>query len=184
MRPLVAGDIEDLYAIAADPGVWEQHPSKDRTQRAVFAVWFAEAVLSHGALAVVRRDRPEVIGNSRYVPTRNPDEIEIGWTFLARSCWGGAYNGDIKAVMLRHAFDSVSKVVFTVHSQNVRSQTAVLRLGASLVGVMPDPHGRGENNKYELARESWRRPDPKGRRAVSAASARTRVACATFADGL
>ena len=30
-------------------------------------------------------------------------EVEIGWTFLARRCWGGAYNREVKRLMLDHA---------------------------------------------------------------------------------
>ncbi|HET8617812.1 MAG TPA: GNAT family N-acetyltransferase [Acidimicrobiales bacterium] len=72
-----------------------------------------------------------IIGTShfgRYDHTR--DEVEIGWTFLARSHWGGPYNGEMKRLMLRHAFRSVDTVVFRVHSLNFRSQRAVVKLGA------------------------------------------------------
>ena len=30
LEPLEAGDFERLYAVAADPLIWEQHPSSDR----------------------------------------------------------------------------------------------------------------------------------------------------------
>ncbi len=32
LRPLQAEDYHDLYAIAADPLIWEQHPVKDRNK--------------------------------------------------------------------------------------------------------------------------------------------------------
>jgi len=35
IEPLEAGDFERLYAVASDPLIWEQHPSKDRYQRPV-----------------------------------------------------------------------------------------------------------------------------------------------------
>src|SRR2546421_11441478 len=34
--------------------------------------------------------------------TKKKSEIEIGWTFLARSHWGGIYNREMKQLMLRH----------------------------------------------------------------------------------
>ena len=34
--PLKETDFEALYAVASDPLIWEQHPNKDRYQRAVF----------------------------------------------------------------------------------------------------------------------------------------------------
>jgi hypothetical protein len=30
LYPLEENDFEDLYAVAADPKIWEQHPNKDR----------------------------------------------------------------------------------------------------------------------------------------------------------
>ena len=81
-------------------------------------------------------DDDQVIGSSRfhaYDPERS--EIEIGWTFLARSRWGGLYNREMKQLMLRHAFRFVKKVVFLVGPQNLRSQRALEKIGA----VREDP---------------------------------------------
>jgi RimJ/RimL family protein N-acetyltransferase len=79
----------------------------------------------------VDRARGALIGASRY-DNYDPEasEVEIGWTFLARSYWGGAYNADVKRVMLEHAFQSVETVVFLVDAQNQRSRRAVEKLGA------------------------------------------------------
>ena len=155
LRPVQQSDFAALYAIASDPLLWEQHPSKDRTQKAVFLGWFHEAMESGGALVVIDRRDGRIIGTSRfdaYDQSRN--EVEIGWTFLARSHWGGMYNGEMKRLMLRHAFRSVDAVVFKVHSLNLRSQRAVEKLGAARVGTEVDQRGRGEN--YILRLEASR----------------------------
>lgn len=131
LRPLQETDFGALYVIASDPLLWEQHPSKDRTQKVVFQRWFAEAVASGGALVVIDRRDGRTIGTSRfdgYGQTRN--EVEIGWTFLARSHWGGPYNAEVKRLMLRHAFRSVDAVLFRVHSLNLRSQGGLARSGS------------------------------------------------------
>jgi N-acetyltransferase len=60
-----------------------------------------------------------VIGSSRfhgYDPRKS--EIEIGWTFLSRSYWGGTYNQEMKKLMLRHAFQFVRSVIFVIGPQN------------------------------------------------------------------
>ena len=153
VRPLREEDFEPLYAVASDPLVWEQHPSKDRTQRRVFRRWFDDALASGGALAVIDRGDDAIIGSSRYArydPQRG--EVEIGWTFLARSRWGGTYNGELKRLMLDHAFRSVTCVVFRVNTLNLRSQRAVEKLGARRVGTEIDPEGRGENHVFRLVR--------------------------------
>ena len=42
LRPLKEGDLEDLYNVASDPFIWEQHPSKDRCKRDVFELFFKD----------------------------------------------------------------------------------------------------------------------------------------------
>jgi len=36
LRPLRPGDFHDLYAVASDPLIWEQHPIPDRYKEEVF----------------------------------------------------------------------------------------------------------------------------------------------------
>jgi RimJ/RimL family protein N-acetyltransferase len=91
-----------------------------------------------------------VIGSSRfhgYDPERG--EVEIGWTFLARSHWGGSYNGEMKQLMLRHAFRFVGSVVFLVGLQNLRSQRAVEKIGGVRTGSRLDAGGR-DSHVYRI----------------------------------
>ena len=59
LRPLRAEDFEDLYAIAADPLIWEQHPVKHRHERAGFLAPFA-------------RDQGSTRGAGTVISTRSP----------------------------------------------------------------------------------------------------------------
>jgi RimJ/RimL family protein N-acetyltransferase len=143
LRPLRPEDFRDLYAVAADPLIWEQHPNQDRHREEVFRQFFHEALESGGALIVIDSDDNQVIGSSRY-HAYDPEksEIEIGWTFLARSRWGGLYNREMKQLMLRHAFRFVKKVVFLVGPQNLRSQRALEKIGAVRADPRLDASGR------------------------------------------
>src|SRR5262245_8755224 len=131
LRPLTAEDYDDLYAVAADPLIWEQHPVKERSERQGFQLFFREALASGGALIVIDNRTQRVIGSSRFHGfDYEKSEVEIGWTFLARSHWGGRYNGEMKRLMLQHAFQFVRSVVFLIGPHNVRSQRAVEKIGA------------------------------------------------------
>ena len=133
LRPLTAGDREALYAIARDPAVWALHPHSDRWREDVFADYFADGLASGGALTALSRDTGEVIGWSRYSSRFTlPGEIEIGWTFLGRDWWGGAYNADMKRVMIAHAFGFVDRVIFRIGPGNLRSRRAAEKIGAVL----------------------------------------------------
>jgi len=151
LRPLRADDFERLFSVSSDPLLWEQHPSKERAERSGFERWFEEAVACGGALTVIDCRDGRIIGTSRFHGyDEDRREVEIGWTFLARSHWGGAYNSEMKRLMLQHAFGSVDAVLFRVHSENFRSQRAVEKLGAVRVGTEIDALGRGENYVFRL----------------------------------
>jgi RimJ/RimL family protein N-acetyltransferase len=143
LRPLRPEDFQDLYAVASDPLIWEQHPQTDRYKEDVFKEFFRGALDSGGAFIAIDRKDGRVIGSSRF-HGYNPEksEIEIGWTFLARSHWGGVYNREMKQLMLRHAFRFVASVVFLVGPQNFRSQKAMEKIGGVRVGSRPDATGR------------------------------------------
>ena len=152
LRPLRAEDFAELYAVAADPLLWEQHPAKNRYQPEVFRTFFDGAVASGGALTVRDTRDGRVIGSSRFHGyNEEKSEVEIGWTFLARSHWGGAYNGEMKALMMGHAFGSVARVIFVIGTENLRSQKAVEKIGGVRTGARLDDEGR-ESFVYEIAR--------------------------------
>ena len=88
LRPLRPEDHRDLYAVASDPLIWEQHPVKNRHEAAVFPEFFSESLHSGGSLLATDAETQRVIGSSRFFGYREESEVEIGWTFLARSHWG------------------------------------------------------------------------------------------------
>jgi N-acetyltransferase len=143
LRPLRAEDFHDLYAVASDPLIWEQHPNSDRYKEEVFQQFFREALESGGALIAIDAKDGHVIGSSRFHGyDEGKSEIEIGWTFLARSYWGGIYNGEMKHLMLRHAFRFVNSVIFVIGPQNYRSQRAVEKIGGVREGLRREANGR------------------------------------------
>ena len=152
LRPLRADDFDDLYAVASDPLIWEQHPARDRYRREVFNELFRESLASGGALLALDHSTGKIIGSSRYhAYSAETSEVEIGWSFLARAYWGGKYNGEMKRLMLRHAFQYVKRVVFLIGPQNVRSQKAIEKLGAVRAGARRDAAGR-ESYLYEVTK--------------------------------
>lgn len=152
LRPLRAEDFQDLYTVASDPLIWEQHPARDRYREEIFREYFEEALASGGALIAVDSRDERVIGASRFHGySTEKSEIEIGWTFLARTHWGGVYNGEMKRLMIGHAFHFVEHVIFLIGPRNFRSQRAVEKLGAVRRGIGCDAAGR-ESVVYALSR--------------------------------
>jgi RimJ/RimL family protein N-acetyltransferase len=155
LRPLRAEDFQDLYAVAADPLIWAQHPVKERYKEEAFREFFRDALESGGALVAIDAKDGRVIGSSRFHGyDEEKSEIEIGWTFLARSHWGGLYNREMKQLMLGHAFRFVERVIFLVGPDNLRSQRAVEKIGGVRVGTRPDARGL-ESFVYQITASTF-----------------------------
>jgi RimJ/RimL family protein N-acetyltransferase len=156
LRPLTPEDWEDLFAVASDPVIWEQHPERDRYKEDVFKIFFSDALESGGAFVIIDRKNQQIIGSTRfygYDPEKS--EIEIGWTFLARKYWGGRYNREMKQLMLDHAFKFVENVIFYVGENNIRSQKATEKVGGVRNGMVKKTYGNRPpslNIKYIIKR--------------------------------
>ncbi|MBA3664782.1 MAG: GNAT family N-acetyltransferase [Bacteroidetes bacterium] len=131
LLPLQQEDFEELYTVAADPLIWEQHPNKDRWKREIFENFFKGAMESKGAFKIIDKLTGKIIGSTRFYTTgKDNSEIAIGYTFFARNYWGGKYNPAVKKMMMDHAFKYVNHILFHIGAVNVRSQKAIERLGA------------------------------------------------------
>jgi RimJ/RimL family protein N-acetyltransferase len=159
LKPLRAEDFETLYAVASDPMIWEQHPNKERYKREVFQTYFDGAMESKGAFLAIDSQTGKAIGSTRfydYDPSKKT--ILIGYTFLARSHWGRKYNGDMKKLMLDHAFQFVDSIQFHVGADNRRSQVAIERFGAKKVGEIELAYygeATNPNFVFQVDRDDW-----------------------------
>lgn len=160
VRPVCAEDWDAFYAVAHDPLIWAVHPFHDRWQEPVCCQFIAEGLASGGGLIIEDRADDMAIGSSRYRLADDAASVEIGWTFLARSHWGGIYNREVKRLMLAHTFGFVDTVTFRIGATNGRSRTAIERIGATLTPRVDwtAVHGVAvQHVEYEIAREAFAR---------------------------
>jgi RimJ/RimL family protein N-acetyltransferase len=161
IEPLEAQDFEVLYAVASDPLIWEQHPTKDRFRREVFQKFFDSAILSGGAFRVIDQTNGVLIGSSRYYDfDEQLSKISIGYTFIARSHWGLKANAALKSLMLEHAFRFVDRVTFQIGVHNLRSRRAMEKLGGICLGeesVSYTGEPAHPNALYKIDAADWSR---------------------------
>jgi RimJ/RimL family protein N-acetyltransferase len=127
--------------------------------------------------ATVRRADGRVVGSTRFgnleyftwpdgtakKPPEPPDAVEIGWTWLSPDAQRTAINGEAKLLMLGHAFETwgVHRVNLRTDARNLRSRTAIERLGAKLDGILrahlPAYDGAGvrDTATYSLLASEW-----------------------------
>lgn len=158
-RPLKETDFEELFNVASDPLIWDQHPNKNRYKRPEFQNFFKGAMESGGAYIVFNKETGEAIGSSRFYGW-NPEarSIEIGYTFFSRENWGKNNNRYLKMLMLDHAFTFADKVIFHIGATNFRSKKSIEKLTARKVGEMiVEYYGEAPklNFVYEIEKKDW-----------------------------
>lgn len=133
--PLAETDFENLFEVASDYKVWEQHPNPNRYKLEDFSNYFKGAIASKGAFLILDVTTNETVGCSRYYDYNEEDSstgtsVLIGYTFIGTKFWGNGYNKALKELMLDYAFQFVDKVYFHIGAFNYRSQKAIGKIGA------------------------------------------------------
>lgn len=160
LYPLQTTDFEELYKVASDPLIWEQHPNKDRYRKEVFQNFFDGAMQSKGAFKIVDIVSNETIGSTRFYDLdTNNKSVLIGYTFYGRNYWGSSHNPKVKKLMIDYAFQFVDTIYFHIGANNIRSQKAIERLGATKVREIEVAyHGEPEklNFEYSINKKDWK----------------------------
>jgi len=159
LQPLLESDFDQLFEVANDPLLWEQHPNPDRWKYDVFRTFFNGALLSGGAFKILDNKSDELIGCTRFYDFNESEKIVfIGYTFISRKFWGQGYNISAKQLMLDYAFKFADAVYFHIGANNERSKSSIIKLGVHMTRSMEVSYF-GEspkiNNEYVIHRETW-----------------------------
>lgn len=155
--PLKESDFDELFAIASDELLWEQHPDKDRYKKEVFQEFFNLALQSKSAFKVIDVKTGDTIGSSRYYEfNKTENSIAIGYTFIARKYWATSYNRALKELMINYAFQFMETIIFHVGDTNFRSRKAVEKLGAILTETIFVEATNRTHVIYALNKKNWK----------------------------
>ena len=138
--PLRRRHAADLYPyIDADmwAGMASERPTSKRALERLFAARIADPSVI--AFAVIDEETGTVAGTTSlydYVPEQS--RVELGMTFFGRNYWGRNVNASSKLALLAFAFEEllVHRVTLRCDVRNVRSAAAIVKLGATLEGVL------------------------------------------------
>ncbi|MBX3381181.1 MAG: GNAT family N-acetyltransferase [Phycisphaeraceae bacterium] len=143
LEPLPAHHAPGLFA-AADPELFRhtaQHPPEWSVSGFEREIASVSAIHDSVAFAIVLRSTGAAIGRTKFMEIRPEHRgVEIGRTWIGRAYHGTVVNPEIKLLMLRHAFESLTptaiRAQFTTAGTNLHSQTAIAKLGAVREGVL------------------------------------------------
>ena len=81
----------------------------------------------------------KVVGSTRFLDLRlQHKSLEIGSTWLSPEVWATNFNTECKYLLLKFCFEDMGliRVQFKTDNLNLRSQKAILKLGASYEGTL------------------------------------------------
>lgn len=168
LRPMLASDGPELVQAAADGELWDlpftSVPSAETVDGYIRTALDgrADGTVIPFVIQILEPKRV-VIGSTRFWKIdwqhRN---LEIGWTWLAKSWQRTFVNTEAKFLMLCFAFERLNcvRVQFTTDEINKTSSAAILRLGATQEGIlrhdfiMPDGRKR-DSGLFSIIDEDW-----------------------------
>ena len=115
------------------------------------------------AFAVVTKKDGRVVGSTSYLQVAAEHKrTEVGSTWYTLDTQGTEVNPECKYLLLRHAFEDwgAERVQFTTDANNLRSQHAILKLGAKFEGMLRSDKKRTDGSMrdsmiYSVIRNEW-----------------------------
>jgi RimJ/RimL family protein N-acetyltransferase len=168
LEPLAAAHFAALERHGADLDVWRYMFYLKPDPRESVRAWCARVAETHArgecvAFAQIDLARGEAVGGTTYMDLSPADRrLEIGNTWLGPVAWRTPVNTEAKYLLLRHAFEELgmNRVQLKTDARNVRSQTAIARLGAVREGVLrshiilPDGYVR-DSVMFSVVKAEW-----------------------------
>ncbi len=141
LEPLTEAHREELRPLAGDPELWALASIRGDGEH--FDAWF-DLMLAGQArgdqISHLVRDQQngKALGHSAYlVITPAHRRLEIGWTWYCAEARGSRVNPACKHLLLSNAFDNgAERVELKTHHRNLRSQNAMLKMGALREGTL------------------------------------------------
>jgi N-acetyltransferase len=143
LLPMENSHLDGLWEAGHNQSIWEFTSSKVRNKAEMKnVIESAIAEREKGTqipFTVFDKKTDKIVGSTRFLDISEAHKsLEIGWTWYNPNYWRTRVNTECKFLLLQHAFEKmgVNRVQFCTDSRNVRSQTAIARLGAEKEGIL------------------------------------------------
>lgn len=143
LEPMDTNHLDGLWEAGQNQSIWEFTSSKVRNKAEMKKVIeSAIAEREKGTqlpFIVLDKKSGQIVGSTRFLDISEAHKtLEIGWTWYSPDYWRTRVNTESKFLLLQYAFEKMdmNRVQFCTDSRNVRSQTAIARIGAQREGVL------------------------------------------------
>ena len=141
LEPLSPEHEEGLWLASRDEPTWRWLSIVQPKTRAEWSHWMSqalEAAAEGTEIPFVTISHKEIVGSTRFLALRPAHRsLEIGWTWLHPTAWGGGVNVEAKLLQLDYAFETLGcrRVELKTDALNERARGALEALGATFEGI-------------------------------------------------
>ena len=172
LEPLHAEGLAAAAAVDRSTFDWTSVPDGGDAMQGYIADLLRDRDEARGLPFAQRRvDSGELVGCTRYLDPHwwrgrpEPDEIEIGGTWLGANGQRSAVNTEAKLLLMAHAFEvlDVWRVAICTDARNQRSRDAIVRIGATFEGILRNHRLRSDTPRpsprqtavYSVIADEW-----------------------------
>lgn len=144
LEPLSMQHFEGLLDIIDEPEVWQYLGIGQLNTPPRLEAWIKNVIQEPAEgrglpFVIIEKTNHQVCGSTslyQFVPQHK--HLELGRTWLGKPYWRTGINTESKYLLLRYAFEGLGciRVDIKTSTQNLRSQAAIQRLGATKEGVL------------------------------------------------
>lgn len=165
--PLEENHIKGLFTAGQFADIWSYMPIKvetiDDMAHLVQGALEAKEKGHEFPFVIIDLENDRIVGSTRFLDISTVNKnLEIGWTWLSPDVWRTQINTEMKYMLFRYCFEVLStlRVQLKADGRNLRSQSAIERIGATKEGVlrrnriMYDGYVR-DSVYYSILAEEW-----------------------------
>lgn len=167
LRSIKRRDVEGIIEAAYDPKIWVHMSETLLTHEAVLQ-YVEKALKEHESdqsykLVVISKKTGQIIGSTTLFDiSLQHKRLEIGYTWINPAYWRTNINTNCKYLLLTYCFEELGlhRVQIKTDHENIRSQKAIERLGATKEGTLRNHMIRKDETvrhtvMYSIIQEDW-----------------------------
>lgn len=167
LEPINLSHIEGIIKAASDPVIWE-HMSVELLNRESVIQYVQDGVKKREAktdyvFVIIDQSTREIVGATSYMDiSLQHKRLEIGSTWLSPKVWRTTINTNCKYLLLKYGFEQLGlqRIQIKTGHENIRSQKAIERIGATKEGILRNHMIRKEGTirhtvMYSIISEEW-----------------------------
>lgn len=167
LRLIAHEDVKGILEAAKDPTIWVHMSDTLLTEEAVLQ-YVENAVREHESdqaykLMIICKETGKIIGSTTLFDiSLQHKRLEIGYTWITPAYWRTNINTNCKYLLLTYCFEQLGlqRVQIKTDHENIRSQKAIERLGATKEGILRNHMIRKNGTirhtvMYSIVQEEW-----------------------------